>query len=371
MVTVFNEETHQFCGRMSEVGAMADMDQTVEGHGRCIQFLLNGDLIAINEVRPTLTVLQYLREQQRLTGTKEGCAEGDCGACTVVIGELRDGELALRAINACIQFLPTLDGKALFTVEYLRQDDGSLHPVQQAMVDHHGSQCGFCTPGFIMSLWSVYNSHISLGTRPDDAALRSALTGNLCRCTGYRPILDAGKSMFNQPPVSIDRTLIKERLARLKREKSVSYEYGKAGFHAPRSLDELTDLRSAMPKATILAGGTDIGLWVNKQFQDLGDVLYVGEVAELKMNKTHDDALQIGAAVSLSDAYAAILPHYPEIAEMGERFASVPIRNAGTLGGNVANGSPIGDSMPWLIAVDSKIILRRRDGRRTLPLDEF
>ena len=350
---------------------MAEEDKPGERAGERIQFLLNGDVVLIDRAQPTLTVLRYLREQKRLMGTKEGCAEGDCGACTVVIGELVGGDLELKAVNACIQFLATLDGKALFTVEYLRQEDGGLHPVQQAMVDHHGSQCGFCTPGFIMSLWGVYNAHEFSNGRPDDVELRSALSGNLCRCTGYRPILDAGLAMFDLPHRWIDRALIKKQLLGLKRDGGLSYHHEREGFHAPRTLEELTHLRAAMPEATILAGGTDIGLWVNKRLQDLGDVIFVGEIPELKEIRVHGDRIRIGAAASLSAAYAALVQHYPEVAEMGERFASLPIRNAGTLGGNVANGSPIGDSMPWLITVDSAIILRSRDGVRTVPLDQF
>ena len=307
-----------------------------------------------------------------MTGTKEGCAEGDCGACTVVVGELQGENLVLKAVNACIQFVPTLDGKALFTVEYLRrQAGGKLHPVQQAMVDHHGSQCGFCTPGFIMSLWNVYNLHMASGSRPEETELRTALTGNLCRCTGYRPILEAGLAMLDLPKVCFDHVLLKERLIALRRDEALSYSCKDAAFHAPRSLDELTRLRAALPDATILAGCTDIGLWVNKQFRDLGDIIYLGEVDVLKEIREDDENLRIGAGVSLTDAYAALVRHYPEAAEMGERFASVPIRNAGTLGGNVANGSPIGDSMPWLIAVDAKVVLRGAAGTRTLPLEDL
>ncbi len=336
-----------------------------------IRFLLNGEVVKVDDVDPTLSVLQFLRERKRLTGTKEGCAEGDCGACTVVVAELRGDDLAMNAVNACIQFLPTLDGKALFTVEYLRQPDGSLHPVQRAMVDQHGSQCGFCTPGFIMSLWNVYNAHEADGERPDDAELRTALTGNLCRCTGYRPILEAGKAMFDLPSVSVDRETLKGQLTALRRDRALSYSYKGAGFYAPRSLDQLTRRRADHPEATILAGCTDIGLWVNKQFRDLGDIIYVGEVDELKEIREDSEKIRIGAGASLTETYAALVKHYPEAAEMGERFASVPIRNAGTLGGNIANGSPIGDSMPWLIAVGSRVVLCSTEGARTLALEDL
>ncbi|MGI9435834.1 MAG: xanthine dehydrogenase small subunit, partial [Geminicoccaceae bacterium] len=285
---------------------------------------------------------------------------------------LRGDDLVLKAVNACIQFVPTLDGKALFTVEYLRQQaGGNLHPVQQAMVDHHGSQCGFCTPGFIMSLWNVYNAHEADGVRPEEAELRTALTGNLCRCTGYRPILEAGLAMFDLPRVGLDRSTLREQLIALRRERPLSFGRNGATYHAPRTVDELTGLREKLPDATILAGCTDIGLWVNKQFRDLGDIIYVGEVDELREIREDSENIRIGAGASLTDAYAALVRHYPEAAEMGERFASVPIRNAGTLGGNIANGSPIGDSMPWLIAVGAKVVLRSPAGARMLALENL
>ena len=341
-----------------------------EGDRDSIRFLLNGELIEVDDVQPTETVLHYLRERRRLTGTKEGCAEGDCGACTVVVGKLRGDDLMLEAVNACIQFVPTLDGKAVFTVEYLRaQADGGLHPVQQAMVDHHGSQCGFCTPGFIMSLWNVYNA--AAGSSVDEAALRTALSGNLCRCTGYRPILKAGEAMFDFPVVDLDRAALKEQLAVLRRDHMPSFATDGAAFHAPRTLAELTERRAELPEAIILAGCTDIGLWVTKQLRDLGDVIYIGEVDGLDEIREDDGKIRIGAGASLSDAYAALVKHYPEATEMWERFASVPIRNAGTLGGNIANGSPIGDSMPWLIAVGAEVMLRNAKAARTLALEDL
>jgi len=338
---------------------------------RPIRFLLNGNPVDIDSIEPTRSVLDYLREDQGCIGTKEGCAEGDCGACTVVVGDLAGDELTLNTVNACIQFVPTLDGKALFTVEYLRNRDGSLHPVQQAMVDCHGSQCGFCTPGFIMSLWNCYTDHESSGIRPNRSELATSLSGNLCRCTGYRPILDAGEAMFDLPGVTLDRAELTQQLRQLKSNDSLVLSHGHTRYYAPQSLDELTHLRSKHPEATLMAGCTDIGLWVNKQFRDLGDIIYVGDIADLKKIERSSTGLRIGAGVSLSQAYAAIAEHYPLIRQMWERFASVPIRNAGTLGGNVANGSPIGDSMPWLIALDAKIILTRAAGSRTIALEQL
>ncbi len=339
-----------------------------------IRFILGGKIVSVDAIEPTRTVLAHLRESLGRPGTKEGCAEGDCGACTVVIGELCDGQVRMKTVNSCIQFLPTLDGKALFTVEDLRREDGTLHPVQEAMVECHGSQCGFCTPGFVMSLWGMYLQHTKSGvndSRPEESEIRSALTGNLCRCTGYRPIIEAGAKMFDLPIVDFDRDALRENLLAIKREPALSIEYKGQHFFAPNSLAELLQLRATRAKATVLAGSTDVGLWVNKQFRDLGDIIFIGEVAELKTIQTNATMLTIGAAVSLSDTYEALREIYPGMNEMWERFASQPIRNAGTLGGNVANGSPIGDSMPALIVLGASVTLASVAGTRHLALEDL
>jgi xanthine dehydrogenase small subunit len=336
-----------------------------------IHFALNGEVMAVRDINPTKMVLNFLREDLGKTGTKEGCAEGDCGACTVVIGELNDDQLELKTVNACLQFVPTLDGKALFTVEHLRQPDGSLHPVQAAMVASHGSQCGFCTPGFVMSLWALYLEQLRQGSRPTRAQIRTALTGNLCRCTGYRPILEAGEKMFDLPKVAFDREALCATLKSLRRRESLVYAYPEQHFYAPQSLTELTRLRAAHPDSTILAGGTDVGLWITKQFRAVGDIVFIGQVAELKEIREEAGVLHIGAGVSLTDSYAALAKHYPQLTEMWERFASVPIRNAGTLGGNVANGSPIGDSMPGLIALGARVVLCNSERSRVLPMEDL
>jgi len=335
-----------------------------------IRFYFRNAVHEVSDAAPTQTILQHLREDLRCTGTKEGCAEGDCGACTVVVGSLENGALELKAVNSCIQFTPTLDGKALFTVEDLQLPDGRLHPVQQALVECHGSQCGFCTPGFAMSLWGMYLKQDSQA--PSRCQIDDALSGNLCRCTGYRPIIDAAQRMVELPRAEFDRAAVLDALRTLQRGELHTYACEGRSFHAPRTLDELAMLRATHPQALILAGSTDVGLWVTKQMRELNDIIYIGNVAELKALREDGGWLEIGAGVTLQDAYAAVCRHYPqELGELWQRFASLPIRNAGTLGGNVANGSPIGDSMPWLIALGAQLVLRGAQGTRELALEDF
>jgi len=335
-----------------------------------IRFYLNGVLHEATPHSPTQTVLQYLREDRGLTGTKEGCGEGDCGACTVTQASLQaDGRLVFQAINACIRFLPTLDGKAVWTVEALEQG-GSLHPAQQAMVDHHGSQCGFCTPGFVMSMYTMYqNGH----TRPARHEVLDHLSGNLCRCTGYRPIIDAACGMDAYPPARLDHEAVRSQLQGLRDTSSgmLALEAPGQSYFAPTTSDELAELYQQHPDAVLLAGGTDVGLWVTKQLKTLPAVIYLGDIAELNRVEKTNGALRIAAAVSLNDGYEAVVEEYPEALELWKRFASMPIRNSGTLVGNLANGSPIGDSAPLLIAIGATVILRKGAGRRELPLEDL
>ena len=353
-------------------------------HTRPIRFFHRGQIQAVDGLAPTTTVLGYLREhaQPQCSGTKEGCAEGDCGACTVLLGELdASGQLQLRNVNACTQFLPTLDGQALWTVEDLGSAE-ALNPVQQALVDCHASQCGFCTPGFAMSLQACYERHCQSGSRPDRQELADALAGNLCRCTGYRPLLDAGQRMFELPQQTLDLAPARAALHSLQQDPPLHYAAAQPAipgrvdqFHAPRSLAELAALREAKPQARLLAGSTDIGLWVNKRFRDLGDVIYLGAVAELKAIRPESfegqPGLWIGAGASLEAAWSALSAAVPPLRELWLRFASPPVRQAGTLGGNIANGSPIGDGAPALIALGAQIVLRRGSQQRRLALEDF
>jgi len=335
-----------------------------------IRFLLDGEQVSVGDLSPTTTVLEFLRERLGRTGTKEGCAEGDCGACTVVLGELDGERIVYRAVNSCIRFLPTIDGKELITVESLKAADGALHPVQQAMVDCHASQCGFCTPGFVMSLFALYLNEPAPGR---ERVVRT-IAGNLCRCTGYRPIIEAGLCMnaYPEPPTwsrgNAQGSARYKALQAIRRNDTLTLAPG-PGFHAPSSADELARLVQKNPDACLLAGGTDVGLWVTKQLRDLPMLIYVGEVADLKHVREIGGALEIGAAVNLTDAFSAIVSRYPMLEEMADRFGSPPVRNSGTLCGNIANGSPIGDSMPFLMALGSIVRLRRGDRRRELPLE--
>jgi xanthine dehydrogenase small subunit len=339
-----------------------------------IRFVLDGDLHCVAGVPPTTTVLEYLRNRAGRTGTKEGCAEGDCGACTVVLGELSADarHLEYRAINSCIRFLPTIDGKELVTVESLQAPDGTLHPVQRALVDCHGSQCGFCTPGFVMSLFALYLER----TAPTRQEVLSALSGNLCRCTGYRPIIDAGERMASYPePLRWSRadaqTASRADQLRALRRTRPDAALRFPGFHAPHNLDELAAAFAAAPDSLLLAGGTDAGLWATKQLRELPPIIYLGDVAELQQIRRDVAGLWIGAAVTLSAAWAALLEDYPALAEQAGRFASPPVCNSGTLCGNIANGSPIGDSMPALIALDAELELRRGVQQRRIPLERL
>jgi len=317
-----------------------------------VRFLLDDEIIE-TDAAASDSVLDLLRYRLRRTGTKEGCAEGDCGACTVLLGEPAGDTVAWRAVNACILFVPMLDGKALMTVETL----GGSHPVQHEMVARHGSQCGFCTPGFVMSL--VGRAMTAAGT--EGVAVGDVIAGNLCRCTGYGPILDAGAAA---PPAPRDDSALAARLGALPRGE------GRDWF-APRTADELAAMLVAHPDARIVAGATDVGLWVTKQHRALGTVIFLGDVADLRHVSETDAGLTIGAGARYSDAREALTRLHPDLGELVRRIAGVQIRNTGTIGGNIANGSPIGDMPPALIALGATLTLRKGDARRTIALEDF
>ncbi|MEC3861827.1 xanthine dehydrogenase small subunit [Mesobacterium sp. TK19101] len=316
-----------------------------------ITFLLNGESVELRDVSATRTLLDWLREDRALTGTKEGCNEGDCGACTVMVTDA-DGS---KALNACILFLPQLHGKSVRTVEGIAAPDGALHPVQQAMIDLHGSQCGFCTPGFIMSMAVAHKN----GDRDHD----TALAGNLCRCTGYAPIVRAAEAAANQPvPAWMQDDAVATNAAPAG---------DTTGVAAPETVAELAALYAANPDATLVAGATDVGLWVTKQMRDLGQVIFLNRCRDLQQIDESDDALRFGAGVTMDRVLAALAPLYPSYAEMVRRFASAQVRAAATIGGNIANGSPIGDNPPPLIALGATLHLRCGDTTRDLPIEDF
>lgn len=333
---------------------------------RPIRFIRRGEVVSVSNVPPSRTLLDLLREDLACTGTKEGCGEGDCGACTVVLGEAAGGQVQYRAINSCIRLAHSIDGLALWTVEDLAQD-GALHPAQQAMVNEHGSQCGFCTPGFVMSLFGMYQNHVCKGEPISRELAQEELSGNLCRCTGYRPILDAAQAMATLPPVKVDETALLRKLQSLRSEPGVA----ETAYLAPRTLAVLLQARADRPGAQLVAGCTDVGLWVTKMHREFGQVIDVTKVEELRRVEHYPHHIALGAAVTLADAYAALVKDRPQLHNFAARFAGLPVRNSGTLGGNVANGSPIGDSMPLLIALNANVVLMSVRGHREMPLEKL
>lgn len=349
-----------------------------------LQFLRRGQPVALGNVPPDRTLLEVLREDLGNTGSKEGCGEGDCGACTVVLGEERDGQLHYSAVNSCIRLAHSVNGMALWTVEELAEDPLiqpvdeapaarqtiTLHPAQEAMVQCHGSQCGFCTPGFVMSLFGMYQNHVCQGEPITRELAQEELSGNLCRCTGYRPILDAAQQMASLPGMVVNEAEVLQKLKLLAHNQSA--QTANLAYMAPTSQAALLAARAAHPGAQIVAGCTDVGLWVTKQHKQYTQVIDVTRAAELRQVAQHTDAIHIGAAVSLTDAFAALTAQWPQLHRFATRFAGLPVRNSGTLGGNVANGSPIGDSMPLLIALRAQVVLASQArGERQLPLEDL
>ena len=348
-----------------------------------VRFVLDGQIVEAQGKRRTTTVLDYLREQLQRTGTKEGCAEGDCGACVVMVGELNAAGTGVDyvATNACIQLLPSLDGKSVKTVESLKKADGTLHPVQEEMVKCHGSQCGFCTPGIVMSLVNM----VQTNAQPSRLEITDALSGNLCRCTGYAPIIDAAaKACEKKAALKIDDSADIDLLKEIKRPSTPTMSLDgeiivqpvvrtKKGneFVSPSTLSEVADYLVKHPTTTLLAGSTEIGLQVNKQFSRPDHIMYLGNVKELRQIGETDKAWRIGAAVSLTQVETLVAKAYPDFAEVLRRFGSPPIRSTATLAGNIANGSPIGDTMPCLMALGATLVLRRGDKTRRVSLDNF
>lgn len=310
-----------------------------------ITFHLNGEEVVLEDLDPSATLLDFLREERGLTGTKEGCNEGDCGACTVMVTD-RSGS---KPLNSCILFLPQLNGKSIRTVEGAADADGTLHPVQEAMISHHGSQCGFCTPGFVMSMVTAHKN----GATDHDVQL----AGNLCRCTGYAPIVRAAEAAADQP---VPQWITKEPLPQATEAANI-----------PQSSDALAQLYAAKPEARLVAGATDLGLWVTKGLRDLGEMIFLDGCDDMKQITLTDQEIRLGAMVDMNRMREAIAPLHPSYGEMIRRFASQQVRAAATLGGNIANGSPIGDNPPALIALGARLHLRQGDSRRDIAIEDF
>ena len=334
-----------------------------------IRFILNDEEIALTDVAADQTLLDFLRLEKRLRGSKEGCAEGDCGACTVLVGRLAGDEMIYDSVTACIRFVGSLHGTHVVTVEHLRAKDGTLHPVQQAMVDQHGSQCGFCTPGFVMSLYGLWMRD----PHPSQPAIEKALQGNLCRCTGYAPIIRAAKaiSSYGAPeadPLRAERIALKGKIKAIHDGRRVEIA---DQIIVPASLDDFAAVYEANPGATIVAGSTDVGLWVTKFMRRIGPVIFIGHLQELKRIAENDSELRLYAGVSYSEALPSIAANFPQLGELWDRIAGEQIRNMGTIGGNIANGSPIGDTPPPLIALGARLHLRRGEHRREIKLEDY
>ena len=338
---------------------------------RPLRFLHRGRTVEIDRFGPMTTLLDWLRVDQRLTGTKEGCGEGDCGACTVALGRLRDGRRVFEPVNACILLLGQIDGCELVTVEDLAEGT-TLHPVQAAMVRHHGSQCGFCTPGFVMSLFTLH--HDGAAAEGGREATLQRLAGNLCRCTGYRPIMDAAREACAAPAAdrfAATAEATAAALAALADDRDVWVGDATSFFAAPRSLDRLLAIMAEHPDAVLVGGATDVGLWITKQLRDLPKFVHTGRVKELRAVTATAEAIVIGAAATYAEAFDALAPLDPDVAVWASRLGSAQVRASGTIGGNIANGSPIGDSPPLLIALGARLLLRRGPGERSLPLEDF
>jgi xanthine dehydrogenase small subunit len=337
-----------------------------------LRFILNDEDIVLTDLPATRTLLDFLRLDRRLKGSKEGCAEGDCGACTVLVGRLSGDQLVYETINACIAFVGSLDGAHVVTVEHLSAANGPLHPVQQAMVDHHGSQCGFCTPGIVMSLYGLWMQE----PHPSGFQIEKALQGNLCRCTGYSPIVRAASGISSygalaNDPLVAELDSIKARVKALHDDRRVDIGTGRDRLIIPASIDDLAAVYAENPTGTLVSGATDVGLWVTKFMRDIGPMIFVGEVPGMHEIRAEADRVTFNAGVTYTMARPTIAARFPQLVELWDRIGGEQVRNAGTIGANIANGSPIGDTPPPLIALGATVTLNKGGVRRQVDLEKF
>ena len=334
-----------------------------------IKFIYKDQTVKIKNPNPNETLLNYIRTKLKKTGTKEGCAEGGCGACSVVLAELKDNKINYFSVNSCIMFLPTLQGKQLILVEDLATDNDSLHPVQQAMVNCHGSQCGFCTPGFVMSLFSMFKNY----SKFNDNLIKNSISGNLCRCTGYKPIIKAAKSLNNKNKNDqFDRNKKKtiKLLEKIKNESIVIYKENKRYF-APKYVQELKKILKKNINAHLLSGGTDLSLLVTKERKDIDSIIYMNSIDELNYIKNNNKYIEVGATTPLAKFENYIQKYYSDFNSILKRYGSVQIRNVATIAGNIATASPIGDTLPLLLSLDAKVVLKSIKKNKIIPLNDF
>ena len=334
-----------------------------------LKFVWENKIHSLSDVDPNETILNYVRLKLKKTGTKEGCAEGGCGACTVVLGELKNNKIIYKAINSCIAFLPSLEGKQLILVEDLVSKNGTLHTVQDAMINYHGSQCGYCTPGFVMSLFAMYKNFSSY----NNENIQDSISGNLCRCTGYRPIVDAAKSLNNingSDQFDKNKKKIINLLKKINSE-NISLKNGKKKYFSPKSINELIKNIKENPNSIFLSGGTDLSLNVTKGRKDINNIISLNSVKELKFIKKKNNNIEVGATTSLIEFESFIKEYYPDFNVILKRYGSVQIRNVGTIAGNIATASPIGDTLPLLLSLDAKVVLQKKSNKTILPLKRF
>ena len=334
-----------------------------------IKFIHENKIVEIDNADPNETVLNYVRTKLKKTGTKEGCAEGGCGACTVVLGELKNNKINYSAVNSCIMFLPTLQKKQLILVEDLISKNGSLHPVQEAMVNYHGSQCGFCTPGFVMSLFAMFKNY----SKFKDNVIKDSIAGNLCRCTGYLPIMKAAKSLNSKNKIdhfTKNKHNTITLLKKIKDESIVIYKKDKKYF-APRYVQELKKILKKNINSHLLSGGTDLSLVVTKERKDINSIIYMNSIDELNYIKNNNKYIEVGATTPLIEFESYIEKYYPDFTTILKRYGSINIKNVATIAGNIATASPIGDTLPLLLSLDAKVVLVSIKKTKILPLNNF